>query len=384
MRKRILFVFLLMVFVQAGTTATAPRVAAAGERCFAEVPFCIHEPFLRYWEQNGGLAVFGFPITDVIPNEVVEGSWVGPTQWYERDRLEDHGSAGVMAGRMGARLLELQGRPWQPGPGWSDVGCQYFDVTRYAVCGDFLTYWRANGGLARFGYPISTELTETIGAWTGQVQYFERRRMERHPEHAGTPYAVLLGRLAADIVQQTPPQRCTGTLDDDVDIRAFAAQLPFRERMGCPTGHYLVDAVWQTYAGGRMIWLGMQATGAAHNHIIATYTSSVEPGKPTVYAKFVDEWVSGVDPEVYLESTGIDPVAHALTYPIARGFGKVWFRAFRRGPITIAPALSPETPTRAIVQTYSSGGFLIKLINERIVYAYGPDNHDVAGYLPGR
>lgn len=384
MRRRMVYGVLVLVWLCVGIFSAPQRATAATERCFAEVPFCIREPFLSYWEKNGGLAVFGFPLTDVIPNETVEGSWVGRTQWFERDRLEDHGSAGIMAGRMGARVLELQGRPWQYGPGWSDVGCEYFATTRYALCGDFLAYWRANGGLARFGYPITTELTETIGGWTGQVQYFERRRLERHPEHAGTPYAVLLGRLAADIIHQTPPERCTRPLDDDVDIRTLDRDLPFRSRMGCPTGSYLVDAVWQNFAGGRMIWLQEQSVGAAHNRIVVNYTATVEPGQPTVHAEFVDDWVSGVDPEVYQASSSIDATAHSQTYPISRGFGKVWYRAFRRGPVTIAPALSPETPTRALVQTYSSGGFLIKLINERIVYAYGPDRHDMTGYLPGR
>lgn len=376
----VLFVVCLLV------TGTQPPVGvhAAGERCFAEVPYCIREPFLSYWERNGGLAVFGYPIGDVQPRETVEGSWVGPTQWYERDRLEDHGSAGVMAGRMGARLLELQGRPWQYGPGWSDVGCQYFAETRYALCGDFLAYWRANGGLDRFGYPITTELSETIDGWTGQVQYFERRRMERHPEFAGTPYAVLLGRLAATVATLAAPDVCRGTLDDDTDIRRFVAVVPFAQRLGCPTTSRVVPAVWQTYAGGRMIWLGERSVGAASDRIVVSYTSSVEPAAPTVYAVFVDDWVSGVDPEVYQASSGIDPVAHAQTYPIGRGFGKVWYRAFRRGPIVLTPALSPETPTQAIVQSFSSGAFVVKLINERILYAYGPDRHDVAGYLPGR
>jgi spore germination protein len=43
-----------------------------------------------------------------------------------------------------------------------------------------------------------TEEYEERNADTGQfhpVQFFERQRFERHPENAGTPYVVLLGRL---------------------------------------------------------------------------------------------------------------------------------------------------------------------------------------------
>ena len=34
------------------------------------------------------------------------------------------------------------------------------------------------------------------------VQYFERSRMELHPENAGTPYEVLLGMLGTQLAQK--------------------------------------------------------------------------------------------------------------------------------------------------------------------------------------
>jgi hypothetical protein len=52
-----------------------------------------------------------------------------------------------------------------------------------------------------FGYPISKEFEER-NPDTGEVykvQYFERARFEWHPENQGTPYAVLLGRLGAQL-----------------------------------------------------------------------------------------------------------------------------------------------------------------------------------------
>jgi hypothetical protein len=337
---------------------------------------------LAYWERNGGLAVFGYPISTIIPNEVVEGTWVGTTQWFERDRLEDHGALGVMAGRMGALMLERQGRPWQYGPSWpGNADCRYFAETGYTACGVFLHYWQRNGGLERFGYPITTELTETIGTWTGQVQYFERRRMEHHTELAGTRYEVLLGRLAADVYAMTPPALCHHSTPVDADIAKFAANVPFRERLGCPTESLVVQSAGQTFANGRMIWLNIKALGAAHNQIIATYVSSVEPDQPTVYATYIDDWQADVDPEVYVEGNmQVTPV----TYPITRGFGKVWFRVFRRGPIQLTPALTPELGQLALVQRYSSGAQIILLQSDRSVYAFGPNSKDVADYMPGR
>jgi hypothetical protein len=59
----------------------------------------------------------------------------------------------------------------------------------------FLDYWRANGQLLRFGYPL-TEIIEEGGR---PVQYFERARMEYHAEHAGTRYSVLLGLFGREL-----------------------------------------------------------------------------------------------------------------------------------------------------------------------------------------
>ncbi len=50
--------------------------------------------------------------------------------------------------------------------GAADGDCQTFTQTGHAVCGEFFTYWKANGGLVQQGYPISdlfSEKSETDG-----------------------------------------------------------------------------------------------------------------------------------------------------------------------------------------------------------------------------
>ncbi|HYI16125.1 MAG TPA: peptidoglycan hydrolase, partial [Thermomicrobiales bacterium] len=69
----------------------------------------------------------------------------------------------------------------------------------------FREFWLKHGGVATFGYPISEEFDE-LNPDTGNVhtvQYFERARFEYHPEHAGTEYAVLLGLLIRDDLQES-------------------------------------------------------------------------------------------------------------------------------------------------------------------------------------
>jgi uncharacterized protein YkwD len=69
---------------------------------------------------------------------------------------------------------------------------QYFAQTGITVNGDFLGAFR-RFGLDTVGYPISQELTED-GV---KVQYFERVRMEYHPELALNGKAVQLTRLGS-------------------------------------------------------------------------------------------------------------------------------------------------------------------------------------------
>jgi len=58
----------------------------------------------------------------------------------------------------------------------------------------------ARESLALFDLPLSEPFEERLdNGTTYTVQYFERARFEYHPENP-TPYNVLLGRLAADLI----------------------------------------------------------------------------------------------------------------------------------------------------------------------------------------
>jgi len=81
----------------------------------------------------------------------------------------------------------------------AQTDCQTFPETGKAVCGIFLSYWRANGGLAQQGYPISDVFKEESS--NGRVydtQYFERAVFEHHTENAGTRFEVLLSLLGVE------------------------------------------------------------------------------------------------------------------------------------------------------------------------------------------
>jgi cell wall-associated NlpC family hydrolase len=69
--------------------------------------------------------------------------------------------------------------------------------TGHDVAGRFQSFYDQSGGLPVFGYALSGPVYEN-NLFT---QYFERQRFEYHPENAGTPYEVLLGRLGFDTAQ---------------------------------------------------------------------------------------------------------------------------------------------------------------------------------------
>ena len=124
-----------------------------------------------------------------------DGSWA-PAPFTRNGDQVQLVVAGLRAYRLTAPGSALD--PAAPLP-----GATYFPATHHNLGGGFRDYWQAHGGLPIFGYPLTEEFTE--GGYT--VQYFERNRFEYHPEYAGTPYAVLLGRLGATVTvgQVFPP-----------------------------------------------------------------------------------------------------------------------------------------------------------------------------------
>jgi len=77
----------------------------------------------------------------------------------------------------------------------SDDG-EFFPATRHYVRGPILAFYRANGGEAAFGQPITIQFLDPHSG--RQVQYFEYARLESWPEYPAS-YNVQLGLLAAEL-----------------------------------------------------------------------------------------------------------------------------------------------------------------------------------------
>jgi hypothetical protein len=256
--KRIISIAGCILLLLTIPIATLPTYAQTDERCFDEVPYCISGRIRTYWEQNGGLPVFGLPITPQ-QEETIDGQTLH-VQWFERNRLELHTENAppydVLLGRLGGNFVEQSGAAAREEP---RDGCAYFEQTGFNVCGDILTYWQSNGleldgqagktmqeSLALFGFPLTGEFETTMAdGSTRTVQWFERARFELHPEN-DPPFNVLLGRLGVEVAgepETTPPTAPEEPTEDPMMDDHAAIEAAVRAHAGDLNLAYTVEDI---------------------------------------------------------------------------------------------------------------------------------------------
>jgi outer membrane protein assembly factor BamB/plastocyanin len=134
-------------------------------------------------------------------------------------------------GMMGTLVVQATsgGGAGLPNTGVEAGPVQTFAETGFSLSGQFLGYWRNNGGLPVFGYPIDSERQAE-----GRVeQWLERERFELHPENSGTPYQVELGRLGAEALAK-----------QGRDWSTFAKSDPQVAHYVAETGHAIAPQFW--------------------------------------------------------------------------------------------------------------------------------------------
>ncbi len=220
MARRIFAVVLVCAIM--ATLVTWPRNGSAAPRSPGEVPDTLPPFTARYFQETqhnamnsfyetwkrtpNALFVLGYPISEPF----IEQSFTEPgvyyrVQYYERGVLEEHpenaGTKFYILGRlMGNKLIEGRENeePFRP---VGDPGDGTYDSLSQHTLRDgpapFRSFWLNNGGLDVFGRPKSEQFQERNQA-TGEtywVQYFERQRMEWHPNETDPKYRILLGLL---------------------------------------------------------------------------------------------------------------------------------------------------------------------------------------------
>lgn len=165
----------------------------------AEVHPGVAHQFYRHWLNDGGQAVIGQPLAEAK----TEGGKL--VQYFERARLEFDPARpltqpirhGLLGRELSQELKLDKEAPFQPVAKPENAANRYFEETGHTLSEKFVSYWEQRGGLNGFGYPIS----EAYWDKDKLVQYFERARLELHPNNQ-PPYTLLLGLLGRERLSQ--------------------------------------------------------------------------------------------------------------------------------------------------------------------------------------
>jgi hypothetical protein len=179
-----------------------PPVTAGGA-FFSVTGHSLRGAFQRFWNANGGLEVFGYPLTEELIEPEVGTGRPRTVQYFERARFEHFPEFSgtpyeVQLTRLGDTALRQQGVAWEtlPRAGDAPPECRLFPETGKRLCPPFTDAWERAGGLALVGLPL-TEAFPVVDAARGisyTVQYFERTRIEDHGG-AGMRYGLLGSEL---------------------------------------------------------------------------------------------------------------------------------------------------------------------------------------------
>lgn len=178
--------------------ANASQAGVASASGASQPSYPISPLFQAYYNERGGERIFGRPISAEM---VVNGRRI---QWFERARLEDwpeHAGTpyAIQGGLLGNEFTQGLKFPEQT-YFVSRPSTRYFRESGHGVSDRFLDFWNAVDGMRTLGYPTSDQIQEMLpDKQVYTVQYFERGRIEYHPQLAGTPFELQLGLLGRAI-----------------------------------------------------------------------------------------------------------------------------------------------------------------------------------------
>ncbi len=174
--------------------ALAQGARGAGVRYFPETGHNVQGAFLAFFERYGGDRILGLPRTEEF---VQDGLTV---QYFQRARMEYYPlnpqpyqvQLSLLGDLLGYRTPPI---PHSNIPAPDHPQRRYYPQTGHTLSYGFLQYFDSHGSLDVFGYPITELLMESGGV----VQYFQRAKMEWHPENP-ILYQVTLSNLGDEYI----------------------------------------------------------------------------------------------------------------------------------------------------------------------------------------
>lgn len=176
--------------------------AQAGGRYYPETGHTLDARFVASFDAHGGVEILGYPITDVFVDP--ENGY--PIQYTQNARFEQvrQGAEATIRLPVLGELLGGWESPLSSGqePVGTSSGCRYYPESGHRICFAFLDYFDQHGGSEIFGYPISEFKFENGRV----VQYFQRFRLDWHPEAAQERQVQVapLGRMHFDAMGYDP------------------------------------------------------------------------------------------------------------------------------------------------------------------------------------
>jgi len=173
----------------------SPVFAQEEGRYYPETGHTIDGQFVALFDQQGGLEILGYPITDAFVDPLT--GWL--IQYFQNARMEM--AIDPATGEMVPVLSPLG--EWMNG--WDAAirkrdmdsnGCEFFKDSSHSVCYAFLEFYESHGGLHTFGLPVSE--FKLVGDHL--VQYFQGYRLDWLPDEENQVRAAPLGRIHFDQV----------------------------------------------------------------------------------------------------------------------------------------------------------------------------------------
>lgn len=376
-RLALVWLAALLLTLSLGTVANWPVPASAADTIFfkeTNLSLSDDHRFLSYWQANGGLAQFGYPITPEIleVNPADQQTYI--VQWFERNRFEWHPEFKgtqyeVLMGLLGRQLtIGREGEPpFKSMPDPHAPGFTYFPLTGHTLANSFKTYWETHGSLALFGYPITEEFSEQ--STNGKVyttQWFERARFEYHPEFKGTKYEVLLGLLGNQITggfgyPEPPPNNVPVKLvvPDRYRTQPFKAERSINLPPGFKISVYvsgLTDPRLMALAPSGDIFITERNNGGGGN------------GKVKIIRDLNGDGIAD-ETRVYMDNFG--PYPHGIAF-----FGNYLYVAMETKVVRFpyqSGDLTPRGPAQTIINNLPSGQAGVANGHNTRTIVFGPD-----------
>lgn len=188
--------------------ARAPKLGDDNKdrRYFSETGHNLQNAFKAFWDVNGGVAQFGYPLTDEFQERNTADDRTYTVQYFERARFEwNPQTSSVVLGRVGTEQFNLNGKPNGTPidkPATLTPDKRYFPETRHILAGSFKQLWDTTNGQALLGFPLGEEVAEKGGdGVTRTVQYFEYGRLEYNPNGTTLQERVTIAVLGTEILR---------------------------------------------------------------------------------------------------------------------------------------------------------------------------------------